>query len=67
MVVAAHFLLRSAADPESGALSLASAQLTLVVADVAMPAAGPLVVATAFSVNWADVYVPDGALQVCVC
>ena len=64
VVVGAHFVMRAATDPSSGALTLSAVQLSLVIADVAMPAAGPLVVDTAFSVEWANTSVPDAALQV---
>lgn len=64
VVVGAHFVMRAATDPSSGALTLSAVQLSLVIADVAMPAAGPLVVDTAFSVEWANASVPDVALQV---
>jgi hypothetical protein len=39
-------------------------QLSLVIADMAMPAAGPIVLDTAFSVQWANATVPDAALRV---
>jgi hypothetical protein len=65
VVVEAHFLMRSSTDPDTGALMVSAMQLSLVIADVAMPAAGPLVLDTAFSVQWANATVPDAALQVC--
>lgn len=65
VVVEAHFLMRAATDPNTRALQLSAVQLSLVIADVAMPAAGPLVVDTAFSVSWANASVPDAMLQVC--
>lgn len=67
VVVEAHFLMRSSTDPDTGALMVSAVQLSLVIADVAMPAAGPLVLDTAFSVQWANATVPDAALQVCKC
>jgi PleD family two-component response regulator len=64
VVVEAHFLMRAATDPDTGALQVSAVQLSLVLADVSMPAAGPLVVDTAFSVTWANATVPEAALQV---
>lgn len=65
VVVEAHFMMRTSTDADTGGHTLASVQLDLVLGDVFMPAAGPLVVNTAFSVNWADAAVPDAVLQVC--
>lgn len=64
VVTEAHFLMRAATDLETGALQVSGVQVSLVVADVVMPAAGPLVVDTAFSVSWANASVPDSLLQV---
>lgn len=57
-------MMRTSTDTETGALQLAAVQVSLVIADVAMPAAGPLVVNTAFSVSWANASVPDSMVQV---
>lgn len=65
VVVETHFLMRTSTDAETGALQLAAVQLSLVIADVAMPAAGPLVVNTGFSVTWANASVAASMLQVC--
>lgn len=64
VVVEAHFLMRAATHPETGALQVSAVQLSLVLADLSMPTAGPLVVDTAFSVTWANATVPEAALQV---
>lgn len=60
----AHFLMRAATDSETGALQVSAVQLSLMLADVAMPAAGPLVVDTSFSVTWANASVSEAMLQV---
>lgn len=67
VVVEAHFLMRAATDPDTGALQVSAVQLSLVLADVSMPTAGPLVVDTSFSVTWANATVPEAALQVTGC
>jgi hypothetical protein len=63
-VVEAHFLMRAATDAETGALQVSAVQLSLVLANLAMPAAGPLVVDTSISVTWANATVPEAMLQV---
>jgi hypothetical protein len=63
-VVEAHFLMRAATDAETGALQVSAVQLSLVLANLAMPAAGPLVVDTSVSVTWANATVPEAMLQV---
>jgi hypothetical protein len=64
VVIEAHFLMRASTDIDTGSLQVPAVQLSLVIADVAMPAAGSLVLDTAFSVSWANATTPAAALQV---
>lgn len=65
VVLAAQFVFRYLLSNDGGSGQLASAGVSLVLGDVAMPADGsPLVVGTEFSVSWINNTAPVTALQV---